>query len=709
MTEVAQSDHVNGGLPTLAQFSPDGTKFVIAVKKGEVKQNTNRYSLLLWKTKNVFGGSFPRVLLEMTSSSNRPGIEKVSWLSDNETLVFLGENIGQKHQLFKFNIRTRALTLVTHHPTDLLAYSMTPSGDSVVYDAAEPVRDLFDDKARRHGVRVSTQWLPGLIEGVKGKYLGEDQLFVQSGHQGPRRLKLEGKPYLSLPTFSLSPDGGHLVVLTRCRNVPPEWRSYNDQILELLMSDRVAPGQYWRLFSYELIDTRTGKSRRLMNSPMRVKPWGSEVAWSPSGQSVVVTNMYLPLIGVSGEELQTRRSSAFAVEIDVLTGEVHKVSMKSLTLLAWDPRSDYLAFGSGRSTEHVPSSPDIFFRKRNGRWEELAQIPPASKRPTITLEQDMNTPPTIVATDPDAGRRALLCDLNPQLKLLKLAPVKEITWKATDGRTISGGLYYPVNFVPGTKYPLVIQTHEWSRDFFWIDGPWPTAYAAQALAGKDIMVLQVGINTKSDDTPEEGAQEVASYQGAIEYLDAQGLIDKNRVGIIGFSATCFHVEYALTHSNINLAAASITDGVDGGYFQYLLQLNSIPGDGEFSEVVNGGMPFWNDAQSWLARAPGFNLQRVHTPILITALSAEIVLGEWEWFAGLTRLGRPVDMIYIQDGMHILKKPWDRLISQQSNVDWFAFWLKQEQDPSPDTADQYLRWNELRSLQQRAVKAAPLKN
>jgi hypothetical protein len=76
-----------------------------------------------------------------------------------------------------------------------------------------------------------------------------------------------------------------------------------------------------------------------------------------------------------------------------------------------------------------------------------------------------------------------------------------------------------------------------------------------------------------------------------------------------------------------------------------------------------------------------------------------LLSDWHWFAGLTKLGKPVEMIYMPEGTHILEKPWDRMISQQGNVDWFCFWLKGEEDPDPGKAEQYDRWRELRKLQQ----------
>ena len=62
--------------------------------------------------------------------------------------------------------------------------------------------------------------------------------------------------------------------------------------------------------------------------------------------------------------------------------------------------------------------------------------------------------------------------------------------------------------------------------------------------------------------------------------------------------------------------------------------------------------------------------------------AESVLLDWHWYSGLSQLGKPVEMIYIPEGTHILEKPWERMISQQGDVDWFCFWLNGEEDLTP---------------------------
>src|SRR6185369_4329665 len=92
----------------------------------------------------------------------------------------------------------------------------------------------------------------------------------------------------------------------------------------------------------------------------------------------------------------------------------------------------------------------VAYRKSDATWAAVP-VPPAqgaASRTTlqIRLEQDMNTPPRLVALDPPTQRKALLLDPNPQFKQLEFGEVEEIRWKATDGRSSEGGLYRPPHF-----------------------------------------------------------------------------------------------------------------------------------------------------------------------------------------------------------------------------------------------------------------------
>src|SRR5713101_8120401 len=215
-----------------------------------------------------------------------------------------------------------------------------------------------------------------------------------------------------------------------------------------------------------------------------------------------------------------------------------------------------------------------FFRKSEATWSR-SSVPQEQEKvtlslPDIVLDEGMNRPPGVFAIDPSTGRKSLLTDLNPQFQGLALARVEAVAWKTSFHDEVKGGLYWPVDYIAGKKYPIVIQTHGWDPDRFWIDGPYSTAFAAQALAGKGFFVLQVPEpgDWHLVDTPKDVPAAMAAYDGAIDLLDRRGLIDRDRIGITGFSRSYLYVTYTLTHSKHHFAAADVADGVDYGYFQY---------------------------------------------------------------------------------------------------------------------------------------------
>ena len=142
MTELGHG--IGFGEDQVAQFSPDGESFVVVLRKGNLEKNINEYSILLWRTQKIPEPSAPEVLLTMSSSSNRRAIQHLSWLRDNETIVFLGEHPGESQQLYAFNTRTRVSTKLTQHATNLVSYSITLDGRRFAFYAEEPISTLLD-------------------------------------------------------------------------------------------------------------------------------------------------------------------------------------------------------------------------------------------------------------------------------------------------------------------------------------------------------------------------------------------------------------------------------------------------------------------------------------------------------------------------------------------------------------------------------------
>jgi dipeptidyl aminopeptidase/acylaminoacyl peptidase len=357
---------------------------------------------------------------------------------------------------------------------------------------------------------------------------------------------------------------------------------------------------------------------------------------------------------------------------------------------------------------------DTYLQRSRSDWrQDTSGIDEGKQQPFgVSVKQSLNEPPVLLATDNSTGLSGVIWYPNPQLRNVALGEVSVFRWKDRKGHDDIGGLFKPPDYVAGRRYPLVIQNHGFIENEFIPSGAFPTAFAAQELAAHGMLVLQVRGDACPNDaisTPQEAPCAAANYEAAANELIKAGLADPDKLGLIGFSRTCYYVLEELTTGSLHFKAAAITEGVDYGYFQYLQALdfaqNTIVSE---ADATIGAPPFGEGLALWLKRSPGFRMDKVETPLQVVALdNHESLMGMWEPYAALRLLRKPVDLAIIPNSEHVMTNPGERMISQGGTVDWFCFWLKGEEDPDPAKAEQYKRWRELRKLQQASQpKAKP---
>jgi dipeptidyl aminopeptidase/acylaminoacyl peptidase len=689
----------------VARFSPDGTRFLIVVKRGNIERNQNDYSLLLFHAQDALQTPALTVVATLSSSSNLTAIDHVTWL-DNQTIAFLGETPGQAKQLYVADPDKKALTRLTDGATSLAAYAVGPRQEPIVFAKYRAAQSIFNEATKREGVVVTNQPLPDLLVGVTDHQFLLDVISKPTAEGKDRRIELKGE--VIFPKLWLSPNGRKLIVLTCPSELSESWVRYEGADLQREMRAPHAKGTLRFIYQYYLIDTASGEYRALIPAP--VDDDVANVIWAQDSRSVVVSGAYLPLDVPDAAERHLRQSRTFVAEVSIANGEATPITSLDVNLRRWDQKKGRLLLETTIKDSTVDLEGQIVgYDKAGGAWKEATSASRTelseSSQLEITLEEDMNSPPRFFARDLATGKKALLFDPNPQFKELQFGKVEEIAFKTSNGEETKAGLYRPPNYARGQKYPLVIQTHAWNPERFWIDGPYTTAFASQPLAARGFLVVQLPEDSHRS-VPLEVTGEVARYEGAIDYLDGLGLVEREHVGLVGFSRTGLGVEAALTHSQYHFAAATLADTSDAGYFRYLAYLNWAGGATADVEGLNAGLPLADGLAAWLANAPGFSLRRVAAPVRLEAHSPASVLALWEWFAGLSRLGKPVDFVYLPDSAHVLVKPWDRLISQQGDVDWFCFWLRHEEDSDPAKVEQYSRWRQLRELQAGQEKDRP---
>ena len=677
-----------------ASFSPDGKSFVIVLVRGNLSANTNDYSLLRFGTAEALAGSSPRTLAQISSAADHPGLFSVQWSSNSRTIYFLAAKGKHPTELYSVDCRSGKISEITHHPTSLLSYGVSSDAREIVYEAEPEPKALLTAEVLRQGLHIDHQELADLMAGLPAG--GDPEIFLQQNNARVlKRLSTQGqvRPGYSL---SLSPDGRYLALETDVRKVPRSWSLYQDSGIESAFRRGFAKGSPSGIMQYEILDTSTGRTERPLDSPAGYCP---APLWSPDSRSLILCSVYLPLDTSDPRELQRRRSTRFAVELDLRAGAATKIAEEALDPLRWQSTTGIVEFQVRQDYSAGPAAPKtVFYRQTRGQWKQIGAATEKGfpEVPAVFLDQDLNRPPSVVAVDPRTGRQVELLNLNPRLSRFALGKVETVTWKDGIGRPVTGALYLPVDYIPGKRYPLVIQTHGFDPHAFWLDGPYTSGFAAQVLAGRGIAVLQFNdIFPDSLVTRREGRRVMRTYENAVTYLDHKGIADPRRVGLLGFSRSCYYAEYTLTHSKL-IAAAVVIDGIDAGYLQYLVASVSRPDTASEFETMNGAAPFGAGLKAWFRSSPGFRLERVHAPLLIEAFEPASLLDEWQPFAVLKRLRKPVDLLYLPEAQHVLVRPWNRLAAQSAAADWFYFWLERQQDPDPAKAEQYRRWKRFRS-------------
>ncbi len=481
-------------------------------------------------------------------------------------------------------------------------------------------------------------------------------------HQVPR-YSLEEIPYLtSLYPFRVSPDATQLVKLEPPAVVPDAWSAYApSKGLEhlrltqggdprLLRSDNVL-----RPLEYAMIDLRTGQRLPLLDAPnARSLGYGYDVsraAWSPDGTRVLVTNTFLPTsdngsggstasspCSVASVDLPSRKVRCLEFETDPLNPNaphVHDVAFtrdsgEALVLLKDGPGKQILRkYCLHTDVWSMVSTESLGYPVQTA--DEIAVRPSRNVHPlSIYVAQSLNDPPALWATDADGHKREIW-NPNPQFRRIKFGQAEPYQWKDSDGRDWSAILVKPIDFVEGKRYPLVIQMYNYVDGEFLTDGLYPTAFAARELASVGIAVLQ--IRKRRDTISEDDATiHLEGYRSAIRNLSQEGLIDPSKVGVVGFSWTCWYVAHAIISDPKLFVAATIADGLDNSYMQYkLFTVSDYILEQQMSKIRNGP-PFGPGVEHWVNTAPGFHADRVEAPVRIEAIGHSSVLQEWELYA-----------------------------------------------------------------------------
>ncbi len=712
-----------------SQVSPDGRQAFIVTRTADVAAERNLFRVVLLDLDparlQAAGVAAPRTLLTVTESHDPswmdPAIKEVRWVNAR-TLVFRGRMDGGVDQAYCVDVPTGRLTALTRATTAVVSFAVSDDLRQVVYVAQIPKPPLAPG-ARSVVVANQSFWA---VKFGQDNLIAQDrqyQYFATAGDgKGSARpigavfAERSGGP----PGVSISPDGRWALLPRYELDRQLAWQEQYPLIAELKpigASLSIDPLGYFSrprtfvvrtLVAHRLAD---GHEQLVVDAPDDAFPATAQARsdrlWQDGGMSVVIAGTHLPLSANHGNQSHIIEYWPDSGRIEVIARLEGRMT-QAFALAG--PRAAFMAMDGSRRR--------VFERSPNGQWRELdaakeqkAEATNDQRSWSLRLEQALNVPPDVWAVS-STGERVRLTQLNPAYTANSWGIASPYSWRDGKGRQWDGGLLLPSGEAPQGRRPLVIQTYGFLPERFYIDGTnigdgATSGFAGRAFLREGLIVLALPSRPTTDKPSDERGMIDAfadGVRGAIDALVAQGLVDPERVGLMGWSATGERTLNLVTFTDIPIRAATILDGDANTLFSLAITYAFADSIQARKETTNGGLPYGPTLAGWVDRDPS-----LHTDCVRSALRIEtygpIVLNNWDVYALLRRQYKPAEMIVLPGGSHSMSHPSDRMVSLQGNVDWYRFWLQDKERSEPvligETAEalqgQYARWRQMVEL------------
>lgn len=310
-------------------------------------------------------------------------------------------------------------------------------------------------------------------------------------------------------------------------------------------------------------------------------------------------------------------------------------------------------------------------------------------RYAVCVAADANTPPRIERIDLDSGETRIVSEPNREA-VRKSAPRAELLrWRDREGRAFTG-YFIPAAANGARPSPLFILYYACQGYLRGGSGDeWPLTHFAEA----GIAVLC--INTYP--SAEIGGPVVREYDAAlsgiktaVDGLAARG-IDPDRVGIGGFSFGASVAMWVAYHSDLIAAASLATPDVTETYYWQRALMGAAfkdPMKNVWGLAAPGETP-----EQWRRISPSYNLDRLRFPLLMQVPEQEYLVA-LEYFVPLIESDAPTEIRVFPHEPHFKFQPRHRIAVYQRNLDWFRFWLLDE-EAGGERAEQYERWRQLK--------------
>jgi len=630
-------------------LSPDGKNIAFTIQTTD--WNDNRADVEIWLLKE---GQKP---FQFTNNSKNSSTNP-AFSPDGKWIAFLAER-SSKSQIYAARLEGGEAFAVTKEEESISSFEWHPSGAKLIFLKPEKgdknkkeIEKRYgafeaDDKEFTHSHLWQIDFTPEMIDpSERPCYESVDSLKVKAGCiEWPRAQRLtEGK--FTINNFSISPDGNKIAFTHQPNSLINSFIKANISIVDIA-SKKISSAitnassdalEDWSPDSKELLYT-TNLNDTLSNFYANSKLYALDISTKSSRQ--LATELDEDLGGFTWETTGIyssiwNKTKRVLYKIDPKTG--------NHSILSNLPDQVYgISFSK--------NGDQVAFFGRNG--DQLNEVFISSIR------------------SPQPKR---ITDLSSQIAGWKVAQSEVISWKSKDGAIIEGVLHKPKDYDPSKKYPLLVVIHGGPTG---IDTPTPVpgyVYPVLQWLDKGCLVLRpnyrgsagYGEKFRALNVKNMGVGDAWDVLSGIDYLDSKGMIDKSKMGCMGWSQGGYISAFLTTNSDV-FKAISVGAGISN-WTTYYASTDIHP----FTRQYLKATP-WNDEAIYKKTSPMTNINKAKTPTLIQHGEFDKrvpIANAYELLQGLRDKGIASELIVYKGFGHGITKPKEKLAATWHNWQWF---------------------------------------
>jgi dipeptidyl aminopeptidase/acylaminoacyl peptidase len=271
-----------------------------------------------------------------------------------------------------------------------------------------------------------------------------------------------------------------------------------------------------------------------------------------------------------------------------------------------------------------------------------------------------------------------LANSNPQVDEIALGETEAIEWRSTDGKMVEGVLVKPLDYEPGKRYPLVVQIHGGPASATVLSFNGGSGYYSHIYAAAGYVALLPNYRGSSNYGEEFRTEIIGDYfrQGyedimaGVDHLIETGLVDGDRMGVMGWSAGGHWSNWILTHTDRFKAISSGAGTMNwiSMYAQSDVQRNR--------QNYFGTFPY-DDFEALWDISPLKYIKNAKTPTMIHVVHGDPRVPRpqsEELHMALKKLGVPTEFFVYPGDSHGIPGSRNRLVKMVSEFNWMERYI-----------------------------------